>query len=144
MNIEDIFIGARVYVTDLPTAGKKTAVKVVDINASKDCINCEYEGITTWVWIGRVEPIPLTPEILEKDGWKNISDHTLKGCETFRLHIEQGSFDYTLTLKLRDYFRLDSYDDRVYTLCEVNFGFKYVHNLQNALRLCGIKKEITI
>ena len=92
----------------------------------------------------KVTGIPLTPGILEKNGWKNISDHTLKGCETFRLHIEQASFDYTLTLKLRDYFRFDSYDDRVYTLCEVNFGFKYAHQLQNALRLCGIEKEIII
>lgn len=91
-----------------------------------------------------LNPSPLTPEIMEKNGWKDISDHTLKGCETFRLHIEQRSFDYTLTLKMRDYFRLDSYDDRVYTLCEVNFGFNYVHELQHALRLCGIEKEIEL
>lgn len=91
-----------------------------------------------------IHPIPLTPEILEKNGWKDISTHTLKGCDTFRLRLNQRSFDYTLTLKMRDYFRLDSYDDRVYTLCELNFGFKYVHQLQHALRLCGIEKEIEL
>lgn len=105
-----------------------------------DVVNCEV-----WPYdYADLEPIPLTAEILEKNGWKDISDHTLKGCETFRLHLEQRSFDYTLTLKMRDYFRLDSYDDRVYTLCEVNFGFKYVHELQHALRLCGIDKEIIL
>lgn len=97
-----------------------------------------------WIPIEKINPIPLTPEILEKNGWKDISTHTLKGCDTFRLCLEQRSFDYTLTLKMRDYFRLDSYDDRVYTLCEVNFGFKYVHQLQHALRLCGVEKEIVL
>ena len=90
------------------------------------------------------EPIPLTAEILEKNGWKDISDHTLKGCETFKLHYEQRSFDFYITIKLRDYFKLESYDDRFYTLCEMEFGCRFVHQLQHALRLCGIDKEIVL
>ena len=90
------------------------------------------------------EPIPLTPEILEKNGWKDISTHTLKGCETYKLTYEQNSFDYTITVKLRGYFKLQSYDDGYYTLCEMDYGVKYVHELQHALKLCGIEKEITL
>lgn len=89
-------------------------------------------------------PIPLTAEILEKNGWKDISDHTLKGCETFKLHYEQRSFDFYITIKLRDYFKLESYDDRYYTLCEMEFGCRFVHQLQHALKLCGIDKEIVL
>ena len=94
--------------------------------------------------ISQIEPIELTIEILEKNGWKNISNHTLQGRETYKLHIEQNSFDYYVTIKLRDYFRLDSLDDRVYTLCNMQFGCNYVHELQHALKLCGIDKDFRL
>lgn len=110
------------------------------------------EDYTDWIEVEEseeikledIEPIPLTAEILEKNGWKDISDHTLKGCETFKLHYEQRSFDFYITIKLRDYFKLESYDDRFYTLCEMEFGCRFVHELQHALRLCGIDKEIVL
>ena len=89
-------------------------------------------------------PIPLTREILEKNGFENISNHTLKGYDTFRLDIEQRGYDYCVTIKLKDYYKLQSYDDRWYTLCEMEFGCGYVHELQHALRLCGIDKEIEL
>lgn len=89
-------------------------------------------------------PIPLTPEILKKNGFEDISDHTLKGCDTFRLDIEQRGFDYCVTIKLKDYFKLQSYDDRWYTICEMEFGCNYVHELQRALKLCNIDKEIIL
>lgn len=88
--------------------------------------------------------IPLTPEILEKNGFEDISNHTLKGYDTFRLDIEQRGFDYCVTIKLKDYFKLQSYDDRWYTLCEMEFGCNYVHQLQHVLRLCGIEKDLVI
>ena len=97
-----------------------------------------------WCQLSQIEPIPLTPEILEKNGWKDISDHTLMGSETFRLKYEQNGFDFTITLKLRDYLKIQSYDDRYYTLYESCCGVKFVHQLQHALRLCRIEKEIEL
>ena len=67
-------------------------------------------------------PIPLTPEILEK----NFPEPT-DGLTWFP---EEGGFNcHTYVPK-----------------CEINaFGlFKYVHQLQNALRLCGIEKGIEL
>ena len=67
-------------------------------------------------------PIPLTAEILEK----NFPDPT-DGLTWFP---EEGGFNcHTYVPK-----------------CEINaFGlFKYVHQLQNALRLCGIEKGIEL
>lgn len=125
--------------------GQKFPARVIEIYRNSvlvESINGEYEPIE--IEEDKIFPVALTQEILEKNGWKDISTHTLKGCDTFRLCLEQRSFDYTLTLKMRDYFRLDSYDDRVYTLCQVNFGFKYVHELQHALSLCGIEKNIEL
>ena len=78
-----------------------------------------------------VEPIPLTAEILEKNGLApdNFSPYYLP--------IEDGSVrfskhQYGLYCNiLRPYQRYDG-------VCN------YVHNLQHALRLCGIEKEIVL
>lgn len=101
----------------------------------------QFEG---GIWCEYLDPLPLTPEILEKNGFHYTNDHTLKGADTYVLRLEQHSFDFTITIKLNDYFALDSYDDRVYRLAEIETGKWNVHQLQHALRLCGIDKEITI
>ena len=91
-----------------------------------------------------VEPIPLTPKILEKNGFKDVSNHTLKGCETYELSFGRDN-DQKIIYKLGDYFAYESYDDRWYRLFETQICHKWcVHHLQHALRLCGIEKEIMI
>lgn len=77
------------------------------------------EGVETF---DRISPIPLTPEILEKN-FPNPTD----GLSWFP---EEGGFN------------CHTYVPN----CEINaFGlFKYVHELQHALRLCGIEKEIVL
>ena len=72
--------------------------------------------------LGEIEPITLTAEILEK----NFPEPT-DGLTWFP---EEGGFNcHTYVPK-----------------CEINaFGlFKYVHQLQHALRMCGITKEIEL
>lgn len=75
-----------------------------------------------------VEPIPLTPEILEKNGF--VESH-VNGCFSLYTLIYDG---ISFSLKyVRSVFQwLGPLD------------FKYVHELQHALRLCGIKKEIEL
>lgn len=76
------------------------------------------------------EPIPLTNEILEKNGWKKL--------ET--AYWWRGDGISVL---------LDMYDER-YGWCmsidrsHIPFDCKYVHQLQQAMRLCGINKEIEL
>ena len=74
----------------------------------------------SWVRIGLLQPIPLTPEILEKNGWFPLDEYRYEG-------------DIALA-KGRNYFRLKNT-----TIC-----INSVHELQHALRLCGIDKEIEI
>ena len=72
--------------------------------------------------LGEIEPITLTAEILEK----NFPEPT-DGLTWFP---EEGGFNcHTYVPK-----------------CEINaFGlFKYVHQLQHALRMCGIEKTIEL
>lgn len=72
--------------------------------------------------VSKIQPIPLTAEILEK----NFPEPT-DGLTWFP---EEGGFN------------CHAYVPK----CEINaFGlFKYVHQLQHALRLCGIEKEIEL
>ena len=88
-----------------------------------------------------VEPIIITEEMLEKNGWtSNKKDHTLKGCHTWKYRYERNGFDYTFIYKLDDYFTIESWDDRVYRLYETQYCRKWsIDKLQKTLRLCGFQ-----
>lgn len=80
-----------------------------------------------------VEPIPLTKEILEKNGFKGRS----------RYIGEQG--DYYCYIIVGEIFieqpillQVDG------ATCSLDVIVKYVHEFQHALRLCGIEKEIML
>ena len=82
-----------------------------------------------------LEPVPITPEILEKNGFCKpspscifISDGILcrvdfneSGCEKI-LIMEMESMNVSFE----------------------SYKLKYLHQLQQAMRLCGIKKEIKL
>ena len=101
-----------------------------------DWVDCE-------VWdelsLNDIEPIPLTTEILEKNGFEDIGDDTYqleeKPCwfwvDFFR-HSYGCEYD-TSTYEYED----DEHRLKLY-------GIPSVHELQQALRLCGIKKEIVL
>ena len=88
------------------------------------------------VWVnGRcIEPIPLTPEILEKNGFVlkekemgmygvNIAPHYTRDDVPFEVFCDGVPF-------------------AIWFKGPVNI--EYVHQLQHALRLCGIEKEIIL
>ena len=86
-------------------------------------------------WIDEIEPIPLTPEILEKNGW--VKDgyfyrHKELGYMQLGELFEHASLVFTTKCGF-------SYSIRTSPRC-----MKYVHQLQHALRLCGIEKEIEL
>ena len=75
-----------------------------------------------------VEPIPLTPEILEKNGFEDTIGGAFWISTSCNLLWKDG--------KLQNFCREE--DDEVYIPCE------YVHELQHALRLCKVDKEIVL
>lgn len=89
-----------------------------------------------------VQPILLTPEILEKNGFrKSVSP---PGIHAKCYEIEDKDKKYCLTIaNYNRYKRLllnvDSEDSECF-----NIKCDYVHQLQHALRLCGIEKEIIL
>ena len=74
------------------------------------------------VWsIGCIEPIPLTPEILEKNGWK----------ETEYWH-EYKDGNTIIQCSLHKIWGIINEIEIEHFKCE------YVHQLQHLLRLCGL------
>lgn len=74
-------------------------------------------------------PIPLTPEILEKNG--------------FTKDLDLDNVHYWFTL-IDEHIRFSILHVRNVFQWLGPLDFKYVHELQHALRLCGIKKEIEL
>ena len=93
-----------------------------------------------------LQPIPLTVEILEKNGWKHEFDKTgymVKydlGKEGKNCWMMWAIKEHNLDIQRQDE-NLDMYNLKV---SRVVIPCDYVHQLQHALRLCGIEKEIKL
>ena len=84
-----------------------------------------------------IEPILLTPEILEKSGINSPNKHK---C-IFEFFISKD--DLIRLIHIGEGWTIDT---KVYAKgVNIAYGyFKYVHELQHALRLCGIEKGIKL
>ena len=123
MKAEELMIGDWVYSSfaDVPCKvisidtiiNGFTSVQVSNVKWKKDIVS--------------LSPIPITPEILEKNGFSD----------------DYRNYDYNLSyaqscgdiIGVAIYGRKAAIED---------MDFKYVHELQHALRLCGIEKEIVL
>ncbi len=83
----------------------------------------------TWLFSGQFQPITLTPEILEKNGFEN------QGYAILELED-----DCILSYYFHEYRLTKYYKDNILFRCEC----VYVHQLQHALKLCGIDKDIIV
>ena len=84
-----------------------------------------------------IEPIPLTPEILEKNGFigdKNVCKSKVRDDSKDELWQCEYAW-YLKNLRIKNL--TNSSIARLYNIM-------FVHELQHALRLCGINKEIEV
>lgn len=91
----------------------------------------------------KLEPIPLTAEILEKNGFKSYSIIVV-GTRKMRWVSEDTRTEVTIWMD--DTLPMEIVKN-VYYEDEVSYTLPFpgtVHELQHALRLCGINKEIVI
>lgn len=94
-----------------------------------------------WLFSGQFEPISLTPEILEKNGFildKFITDYMrYDGIEErVIMHNDKERINPN-----NEWFVLINNEDyKTMMICELT----YVHELQHLLKLCGIDKEIVV
>ena len=103
----------------------------------------KYDHHNLSVFIEVIEPIPLTDEILEKNGWVLDKSSRWHICEiTFdtRVNVWIGG---TNQCRVEISTRTDELD---WYFCYADFKLinPAVHQLQHALRLAGIEKEIEL
>lgn len=92
-----------------------------------------------WGDIDDIEPVPVSPEILEKNGFKDIGDNTWQ--------LEEKPYWFWVDFYNHEYgceFDTSTYEYKDTERRLKLYGDLYVHQLQHALRLCGIEKEIEL
>ena len=112
----------------IPKTIIKKYVKVY-VCSTQNALSLEDMDGNLYDYIGELYPIPLTPEILEKNGWKSINGK------------------YALKIKNANYVVLEFTEDGIYTYINENtmlFTIKYIHELQHLLFGLGIKHEMEV
>lgn len=142
---------------------KDTIVEVRGIDADNrfenhiGCASChplddnQFDG---GIWCDYLDPIPLTPEILERNGFKHVDKGSEICIRGEYLWGDKGKRNFT-AVRITYYKGLSSGVNlltKIETDCSHDSGInmvhscdiEYVHQLQHALRLCGIEKEIRL
>ena len=96
-------------------------------------------------WSDNIKPIPLTPEILEKNGFNDTSfeaNHKYK----YVIHTNEYQLGYYPKTNSFNVYKkgIDPFYTKDVFCCGFQNIVKYVHELQHALKLCGIDKEIVV
>ena len=144
MKATDVMIGDIVSFNGTP-------IQIVSINLynGEDSMGGHYYVVSTQqlvpgnLWTDVLEPIPLTKESLQLNGFKPLKmdagytnkvtgfDLILHWCENYWVGMRQLRSNLWKIHIQGDSANMDG-------------GVGYVHELQHALKLCGIEKEIVL
>lgn len=122
---------------DIATAFVKKVqqpARIKSILGDQDLIFAEVEPEdnfgTIYLKMEHIRPIPITAEILEKNGFKRSSSYWV---------IYKDNDDYIEIWENRDKWYLSVYSVE-YTLCDLH----WVHQIQHLMRVWGFDKEINL
>lgn len=135
MKATELMIGDWVAIQDSP---KYYKVESIDILTRGDACRLVYDHYIVDTWCDRVYPIPLTAEILEMNGFEGspIKDMYLHMglWERCQLKVELYPSEGSSVFVYADKVSVNMYVPHI--LLYIN----YVHELQHALRLCGLNE----
>lgn len=104
------------------------------------------DGENGWIREDAIKPIPLTPEILEKNGWKKeVMSRGVKNshCVYTKPDIkEYGYFPIYIEKGIGDEFEVYPFTGN--NVCTQIAYIKYVHQLQHLLFGLGINHEMEV
>lgn len=135
MEITDLMMGYWVKIIHHHMPKPLIKVKKVDLEDFRDALLQVYPEIT-------YEPIPITPEILEKNGYSYNETRDvweLIPNDGFGICRDEDDNCFYFCLGIFDAF--NSYSDITYHYIT---KVEYVHELQHALKLCKIEKDIVL
>ena len=136
MKANELMIGDYIRIVDDYT--DRSFVSQVEAIDELGKVFCKYpEDTVAYPCSGDCcEPIHHTPEILEKNGFGYKEEDII--CTHYYLGNPHFVADSALHIGTRDnVFWLNYCNNSIYNI-------RFVHELQHALRICGIDKEITI
>ena len=128
-----------VMVGDWVKYGNRFAI-IKSITPNECCILVSCGGSDELVWetYDNIEPILIIPDILEKNGWEKRND----ACIYY-----DSEYEYQIIFMLKEYNYTHLYnyiDASIGCITIREMPITYLHELQNLMRLCGIKKEIEL
>lgn len=100
--------------------------------------------------LSECKPILITPDILEKNGFEKTQIHGEKKDDIFQcfdgeIIIEIGTYDPNFILIRYRHETPDGIESgELSSIVKVDGEKFYLHELQHALRLCGITREIIL
>ena len=104
-------------------------VRIVRIYGDSERVLAEKGKLSISCHLNHFEPIPITPEILEKNGWRSdMADRNFWATDEVYIYNHDGVW------------RLRPKSPELLIVVDI----KYVHELQRALRLLGVEKEIIL
>ena len=115
------------------THKEKVYAQIWAIEEGQTSILVKKDNCNWFVDIEWIEPIPLTPEILEKNGFRKLETYGTEKwlCDNLRLNVysSDGTWRFCADTNRNE-------NSVIY--------IRFVHELQHALRLCQIEKEIEL
>ena len=111
---------------------KKYIVEVIGTENENEVLSYQIKfpnGEIQYADKDNIVPIPLTPEILEKNGWESINGK------------------YALKIKNANYVVLEFTEDGIYAYINEKtmlFTIKYIHELQHLLFGLGLNSEMEV
>ncbi len=104
-------------------------------------VNSE-DGFTYGVWVEYLEPIPIIPEILEKNGFKKNKRYSY----IYKDNYCEVCVSIVPKLKIANVVIVEPHINVSIrgALFDINMNMSAIHELQQAMRLLGIEKEIIL
>lgn len=136
MKSEELMVGDWVLINNIPH--KIQAIDGIDAEIQADD-ELYYIGEDRYHSEDKVEGVPLTYEILEKNGWIQCKYETCKSLYEYKgLHlrhtmIKRSNGRWVANV---DGIAEKFHDEYAHSFLRINVF--YVHTLQHALRLCGL------
>ena len=137
-------IGDYVFIKSLYGGYHTTLIKIAAVHQGK----VGYHNVPNklnWVRIGMLEPIPLTSEILEKIGFDRVPQSDCSNpyyWEFNEYEEETNALLYHIKAYSNPFRGMDIFIDNFGDCATLSFTkqMESLHELQQALRLCGIDK----
>lgn len=133
-----VIMPCRITVIGHATQDRNEIGTTVCVDLSKEFPTCIFD-------MDVITPIPLTPEILEKNGFKKNGIPNMDWCDDIYAWSRQETPDERMFVSV---YMDDPANFFVEVYCQYchadGIRVKYVHELQHLLKLCGIDKNIEL